>query len=107
LVPPPCVEIARRPLLVTRLRSAVIAGMLCRGVKDIIVFDPRTLLVLHGRQGQATLAVAPQDIALQCGSRVSVLHRAISSRLWRPLRGPRPKTAVGVALQARHHDSRP
>jgi Uma2 family endonuclease len=45
---------------------------LSQGVKDIVVFDPRTLLVLHVRHGQATRAVAPQDIGLQCCCRVSV-----------------------------------
>jgi Uma2 family endonuclease len=45
---------------------------LSQGVKDIIVFDPRTLLVLHLRQGHASRTVAPQTIQLQCGCLVSV-----------------------------------
>jgi len=45
---------------------------LSQGVKDIIVFDPRTLLVLHVRHGQAARTVAPQTIELQCGCSVSI-----------------------------------
>jgi Uma2 family endonuclease len=45
---------------------------LSQGVKDVIVFDPRTLLVLHVRHGGAARAVAPQQIELQCGCRVSI-----------------------------------
>jgi hypothetical protein len=45
---------------------------LSQGVNDVIVFDPRTLLVLHVRQGAAERTVAPQRIELQCGCRVSI-----------------------------------
>ena len=45
---------------------------LSQGVKDVIVFDPRTLLVLHVRHGAAERAVAPQTIELACGCRVSI-----------------------------------
>jgi hypothetical protein len=40
---------------------------LARGIKDIIVFDPATLLVLHVRADGAKRLVSPVDIALQCG----------------------------------------
>jgi Uma2 family endonuclease len=45
---------------------------LSQGVKDVIVFDPRTLLVLHVRQGSATRNVAPHQITLTCGCRLSI-----------------------------------
>jgi len=45
---------------------------LSQGVKDILVFDPSTLMVLHVRQGTAVRQVAPVEIALQCGCRVTL-----------------------------------
>jgi hypothetical protein len=42
------------------------------GVQDIIVFDPRTLLVLHIRKGHASRQISPIAIELQCGYVVSV-----------------------------------
>lgn len=45
---------------------------LSQGVKDVVVFDPRTLLVLHVRHGAAERTVAPQRIELQCGCCVSI-----------------------------------
>lgn len=40
---------------------------LSQGVKDVIVFDPSTLLVLHARRDGTKRLVAPQPIALECG----------------------------------------
>jgi Uma2 family endonuclease len=40
---------------------------LAQGVKDVIVFDPATLLVLHARRDGARRLVSPQPIALECG----------------------------------------
>jgi Uma2 family endonuclease len=45
---------------------------LSQGVKDVIVFDPATLLVLHLRKDHVMRSVAPVEIALQCGCLVSV-----------------------------------
>lgn len=45
---------------------------LSQGVKDVIVFDPATLLVLHVRQGHASRQIAPVSIDLLCGCRVKV-----------------------------------
>jgi Uma2 family endonuclease len=45
---------------------------LSQGVKDVIVFDPATLLVLHVRHGQAQRQIAPVAIDLLCGCRVSL-----------------------------------
>jgi Uma2 family endonuclease len=48
------------------------AFYLSQGVKDIIVFDPRTLLVLHVRHGHVTRSIAPQEVVLECGCAVTV-----------------------------------
>lgn len=45
---------------------------LSQGVKDVIVFDPATLLVLHVRHGHASRQVAPVTLELLCGCRVLV-----------------------------------
>ena len=45
---------------------------LSQGVKDIVVFDPSTLLVLHVRHGHVERNVSPVDIELQCGCVVTV-----------------------------------
>ena len=45
---------------------------LSQGVKDVIVFDPVTLLVLHVRRERTTRQVSPVDMVLECGCRVQV-----------------------------------
>lgn len=45
---------------------------LSQGVKDVVVFDPSTLLVLHIRHGYAERHISPVDITLQCGCAVTV-----------------------------------
>ncbi len=45
---------------------------LSQGVKDVLVFDPATLLVLHVRHGQAQRHISPVTISLQCGCSVTV-----------------------------------
>ncbi len=40
---------------------------LAQGVKDVIVFDPRTLVVLHVRKDGAKRLISPVNIALECG----------------------------------------
>jgi hypothetical protein len=40
--------------------------------KDVVVFDPSTLLVLHIRHGSAVRMTSPVEIALQCGCTVTV-----------------------------------
>lgn len=44
---------------------------LTQGVKDIIVYDPHTLVVLHVRRDTITRAVSPVAIALECGCRLT------------------------------------
>ncbi len=42
-----------------------------QGVKDVVVFDPTTLLVLHVRKDRTERKVSPADIFLECGCRVA------------------------------------
>ncbi|MCP4405900.1 MAG: Uma2 family endonuclease [bacterium] len=41
-------------------------------VKDVIVFDPMTLLVLHVRKSNVTRQTSPVEIELECGCKVLV-----------------------------------
>nr|VFK58580.1 MAG: Endonuclease, Uma2 family (restriction endonuclease fold) [Candidatus Kentron sp. UNK]VFK68477.1 MAG: Endonuclease, Uma2 family (restriction endonuclease fold) [Candidatus Kentron sp. UNK] len=45
---------------------------LSQGVKDVIVFDPMTLLVLHVRKDCVQRRISPVDIELECGCWVRV-----------------------------------
>lgn len=45
---------------------------LSQGVKDVVVFDPYTLLVLHARRDRTTRQVSPVEITLECGCRCVV-----------------------------------
>lgn len=45
---------------------------LSQGVKEVLVFDPATLLVLHVRKEGAKRQVSPVEITLECGCRVTV-----------------------------------
>jgi len=45
---------------------------LSQGVKDVVVFDPLTLLVLHVRKNRTTRQVSPVVIELECGCRLLV-----------------------------------
>jgi Uma2 family endonuclease len=40
---------------------------LSQGVKDVIVFDPATLLVLHARRDGTVRLTSEVDLALECG----------------------------------------
>lgn len=40
---------------------------LSQGVKDVVVFDPDTLFVLHVRRNSAARHVSPIKLALECG----------------------------------------
>lgn len=40
---------------------------LSQGVKDVVVFDPTTLLVLHARRDGTSRATSPREITLECG----------------------------------------
>ncbi len=45
---------------------------LSQGVKDVIVFDPSTLLVLHVRRDRVSRQVSPLTLLLECGCRCTV-----------------------------------
>lgn len=45
---------------------------LSQGVKDVVVFDPYTLLVLHVRRDQVVRQVSPVTLDLECGCRCTV-----------------------------------
>jgi len=45
---------------------------LSQGVKDVVVFDPSTLLVLHARRDYVTRQISPVTIELICGCEVVV-----------------------------------
>ena len=45
---------------------------LAQGVKDVVVFNPYTLVVLHVRQDQATRHISPVEIEFLCGCRCVV-----------------------------------
>lgn len=40
---------------------------LSQGVKDILVFDPSTLVVIHARRDGTTRHVSPHPVTLECG----------------------------------------
>lgn len=45
---------------------------LSQGVKDVVVFDPYTLVVLHVRRDGVKRLVSPVGIAFECGCSCSV-----------------------------------
>lgn len=45
---------------------------LSQGIKDVVVFNPYTLLVLHVRRERVTRQVSPVTIDLECGCRCVV-----------------------------------
>jgi Uma2 family endonuclease len=45
---------------------------LSQGVKDVVVFNPYTLLVLHVRRDEVARHVSPVEIQLLCGCRCTV-----------------------------------
>jgi Uma2 family endonuclease len=45
---------------------------LSQGVKDVVVFDPYTLFVLHARRDGTTRQVSPVAIVLECGCTCTV-----------------------------------
>jgi hypothetical protein len=45
---------------------------LSQGVRDVVVFDPYTLMVLHIRRDRVTRQVSPVTLELECGCRCVV-----------------------------------
>jgi Uma2 family endonuclease len=45
---------------------------LAQGVKDVLVFDPTSLLVLHARRERTVRLTSPQTVSLECGCDVTL-----------------------------------
>lgn len=45
---------------------------LSQGVKDVVVFNPYTLVVLHVRHGEVARHISPVELQLLCGCRCTV-----------------------------------
>ena len=45
---------------------------LSQGVKDVLVFDPATLLVLHVAQGRVERKISPVEVVLPCGCELTI-----------------------------------
>jgi Uma2 family endonuclease len=45
---------------------------LAQGVKDVILFDPRTQEVTHRRRDGTTRQISPVTIKLECGCQITV-----------------------------------
>ena len=45
---------------------------LSQGVRDVVVFDPLTLLVLHVRREKTARLVSPVELTLECGCQLTV-----------------------------------
>ncbi len=58
---------------------------LSQGVKDVLVFDPRTLLVLHLSTGQARRLTSPVTIDSTCGCSVTIKCSIALGSLWAAL----------------------
>ncbi len=66
LIPEAVIEIVSKGYEAKDLEIAP-SFYLSQGVKDVIVFDPSTLFVLHARRDHATRQMSPVEIALECG----------------------------------------
>lgn len=66
LVPEAVIEVVSKGYEAKDLEIAP-SFYLSQGVKDVIVFDPTSLLVLHARRDGTVRAVSPQRIDLECG----------------------------------------
>ena len=66
LIPEAVVEVVSKGFEAKDLELAP-AFYLSQGVKDVVVFDPSTLLVLHVRKDGARRLTSPVKLALECG----------------------------------------
>lgn len=71
LIPEAVVEVISRGYEAKDLEIAP-RFYLAQGVKDVIIFDPHTLLVLHIRPGGVARHVSPVELTLACGCRCRV-----------------------------------
>ena len=68
---------------------------LSQGVKDVVVFDPYTLVVLHVRKDRANRKVSPVEIEFECGCRLHRMSFSFPRCYWHPFStaicfGPNP-----------------
>ena len=66
LVPEAVIEVVSKGYEAKDLEIAP-SFYLSQGVKDVIVFDPSTLFVLHARRNRTTRQVSPVEMMLECG----------------------------------------
>jgi Uma2 family endonuclease len=66
LVPEAVIEVVSKGYEIKDLEIAP-GFYLSQGVKDVIVFDPASLLVLHARGPETKRHVSPVDLQLECG----------------------------------------
>jgi len=71
LVPEAVIEVVSRGYEIKDLEIAP-GFYLSQGVKDVIVFDPTSLLVLHARGPETRRHTSPVDLELECGCRCRV-----------------------------------
>jgi Uma2 family endonuclease len=71
LVPEAVIEIVSKGYEAKDLEIAP-SFYLSQGVKDVIVFDPSTLFVLHVRRDRVTRQISPVEIVLECGCQCMV-----------------------------------
>lgn len=71
LVPEAVVEVVNKGFEAKDLELAP-PFYLSQGVKDVVVFDPATLLVLHVRRDGARRHTAPAALQLECGCELEV-----------------------------------
>lgn len=66
LVPEAVIEVVSKGYEAKDLEIAP-SFYLSQGVKDVVVFDPHTLLVLHARRDGTVRKTSPQPLELECG----------------------------------------
>lgn len=71
MLPEAVIEITNRGYEVKDLEISPYFYM-AQGIKDVIVFDPRTLVVLHIRKESTRRLVSPVEIVLECGCQCTV-----------------------------------
>lgn len=66
LVPEAVIEVVSKGYEAKDLEIAP-SFYLSQGVKDVVIFDPTSLLVLHARRDGTTRNVSPHKVELECG----------------------------------------
>jgi len=71
LIPAAVIEVVSRGYEIKDMELAP-NFYLAQGVKDVVVFDPHTLLVLHFRREKVARYTSPIEITMECGCRCVV-----------------------------------